>query len=287
MPAILKFRLAILTQTRALYRAFNFVRMQTSGAAYSRGMLKEKIAIVTAATEGIGLAIARRLAQEGAHVIISSRKQENVDKALTELKSEGLNVSGRVCHVGNEDHQEKLVSMTVEQHGGIDILVSNAAVNPYFGKVLDCSKDAWQKIFDVNVTASFLLAKRVVPHMEKRGGGSIVFISSTAAYHPFPNLGPYSVSKTALLGLTKAIAPEVGSLNIRVNCVAPGLIKTKFSTPLWENPQQLEMITAHLPLARIGLPEEVAGAVAFLCSSDASYITGETFVVGGGGHARL
>ncbi|XP_043935464.1 dehydrogenase/reductase SDR family member 4-like isoform X2 [Protopterus annectens] len=235
----------------------------------------------------IGLAIARRLAKEGANVVISSRKQENVTRALAELKSEGLNISGCVCHVGNEEHQDLLVNMTLEQHGAIDILVSNAAVNPFVGKIVDCSKEMWQKIFDVNVTASFLLAKHVVPHMEKRGGGSIVLVSSTAGYHPIPTIGPYSVSKTALLGLTRTLALELGPMNIRVNCMAPGLTRTRFSTILQQSPRLNRMLTENLPIARIGLPEECAGAVNFLCSSDASFITGETIVVAGGGYSRL
>ncbi|XP_043916137.1 dehydrogenase/reductase SDR family member 4-like [Protopterus annectens] len=220
----------------------------------------------------IGLAIARRLAKEGANVVISSRKQENVTRALAELKSEGLNISGCVCHVGNEEHQDLLVNMTLEQHGAIDILVSNAAVNPFVGKIVDCSKEMWQKIFDLNVTASFLLPKHVVPHMEKQGGGSIVLVSSTAGYHPIPTIAicKFSVSKTALLGLTRTLALELGPMNIHVNCMTPGLTRTRFSTILQQSPGLNRMLTENLHIARIGLPEECAGAVNFLCSSDAS-----------------
>lgn len=261
--------------------------MQTSRTAFSRGVHKGKVAVVTGATYGIGLAIARRLAQESAHVVISSRTQENVDTALSQLKSEGLDVSGIVCHVGNEDHLERLVKLTVEQYGGIDIFVSNAATNPHIGKMLDCSKEVWKKIFDVNLTAVFLLVKLIVPHMERRGGGSIVLVSSFGGYNPSTAVGPYCVSKTALLGLTKVLASEFGPMNIRVNCVAPGLIKTRFSTHLWQNADLMKMVNESLPLKRAGNPEECAGAASFLCSSDASYITGETLIVSGGGHARL
>ncbi|XP_043932026.1 dehydrogenase/reductase SDR family member 4-like [Protopterus annectens] len=218
--------------------------------------------------------MAWHLAQEGAHIVISSRTQEHVDTALAQLKSEGLNVSGIVCHVGNEDHLERLVKVPVEKYGGIDIFVSNAATNPFVGNMLDCSKETWNKILDVNLTAVFLLIKLTVLHMEKRGGGAIVLISSIAGYNSTLGVGPYCVSKTALLGLTKVLASEFGHMNIRVNCFAPGLIKTRFSTHLWQNTDLMKGVNRKLPLKRSGNPEECAGAVSFLCASDASYIIG-------------
>nr|XP_033781580.1 dehydrogenase/reductase SDR family member 4-like 2 isoform X4 [Geotrypetes seraphini] len=159
-------------------------RMHSTAA---QGVLADKVALVTASTDGIGLAIARRLAQDGAKVMLSSRKQENVDKTVAQLRAENLNVKGTVCHVGKEKDREGLVVKAVEEYGGIDILVSNAAVNPFFGNILDSTEEVWDKILDVNVKATFLLVKKVVPHMEKRGGGSIIIVSSLAAYLPFPN----------------------------------------------------------------------------------------------------
>ncbi|XP_069817733.1 dehydrogenase/reductase SDR family member 4-like [Dendropsophus ebraccatus] len=249
--------------------------------------LEGKVALVTASSDGIGLAIARRLARDGARVLISSRKQQNVDKAVQELKKEGLEVEGTVCHVGKNEDRVKLVNTAMQKFGGVDILVSNAAVNPFFGNMLDSTDEVWEKILDVNVKATFLLVKLVVPKMEERGGGSIVIVSSLGGFTPFPALGPYSVSKTALLGLTKALAPELTPLNIRVNCLAPGLIRTNFSSALWKDPSLLDQLKIKLGITRIGEPEECAGTVSFLCSPDASYITGETIVVAGGGHSRL
>ncbi|XP_013914325.1 PREDICTED: dehydrogenase/reductase SDR family member 4-like [Thamnophis sirtalis] len=183
----------------------------------------------------IGFAIARRLAQDGAKVLVSSRNQANVDRAVAELKAENLSVSGLVCHVGKTEDRRRLVDTAVERYGGIDILVSNAAVNPFFGRILDASEEVWDKILDINVKATALLVNLVVPHMQKRGSGSIVIVSSIAGYRPFPGLGPYNVSKTALLGLTYNLANELSAQNIRVNCLAPGLMRTKFSSALWQD----------------------------------------------------
>ncbi|XP_040272821.1 dehydrogenase/reductase SDR family member 4-like [Bufo bufo] len=261
--------------------------MQSVRGIQTPRKLEGKVALVTASSEGIGLAIARRLAQDGARVLVSSRKQQNVDKAVQELKREGLDVEGTVCHVGKDEDRVKLVNTAVQKFGGIDILVSNAAVNPFFGNILDSTDEVWEKILDINVKATFLLVKLVVPKMLERGGGSIVIVSSVGGFMPFPALGPYSVSKTALLGLTKALAPELTPLNIRVNCLAPGLIRTKFSYALWKDESVLDQLKVKLGISRIGEPEECAGAVSFLCSPDASYVTGETIVVAGGGQSRL
>ncbi|CAI9176468.1 unnamed protein product [Rangifer tarandus platyrhynchus] len=241
-----------------------------------------KVAVVTGSTNGIGFAIARRLAQDGAHVVVSSRKQENVDQAVATLQGEGLSVTGTMCHVGKAEDRERLVATAVKLHGGVDILISNAAVNPFFGNLIDVTEEVWDKILDINVKATALLTKAVVPEMAKRGGGSIVIVSSVAAYSPFPSLGAYNVSKTALLGLTKNLAIELAQWNVRVNCLAPGLMKTSFSRMLWENQEREESIKAAMLIKRIGKPEDCAGIVSFLCSEDANYITGETVVVAGG-----
>ncbi|KAK1151942.1 dehydrogenase/reductase SDR family member 4-like [Acipenser oxyrinchus oxyrinchus] len=251
------------------------------------GKLQGKIALVTASTEGIGFAAARGLAQQGALVVLSSRQKDKVDRAVAELRSQNLNVTGTTCHVGKREDRERLVATTVRDHGGIDILVSNAAVNPFFGNIMDSTEEVWDKILDVNVKATFLLAKLVVPHMEARGGGSIVIISSIAGYQPFQALGPYSVSKTALLGLTKALAPELAHMNIRVNGVAPGLIQTKFSSAVSVCLCVCLCLSVCLSVYLIGSPDDISGTVSFLCSDDASYITGETIVVAGGMNARL
>ncbi|XP_022378329.1 dehydrogenase/reductase SDR family member 4 isoform X2 [Enhydra lutris kenyoni] len=233
-------------------RAWRSVRMASSGMA-RRDPLANKVALVTASTDGIGFAIARRLAQDGAHVVVSSRKQQNVDRAVATLQGEGLSVTGTVCHVGKAEDRERLVVT----------------------------------ILDINVKATALMTKAVVPEMEKRGGGSVVIVASIGAYFPVPGLGPYNVSKTALLGLTKNLARELDQRNIRVNCLAPGLIKTSFSQVLWKDKEREESIKEIMQIKRIGKPDECAGIVSFLCSEDASYITGETVVVGGGTPSRL
>ncbi|XP_025726085.1 dehydrogenase/reductase SDR family member 4 isoform X2 [Callorhinus ursinus] len=232
--------------------AWRSVRMASSGMA-RRGPLANKVALVTASTDGIGFAIARRLARDGAHVVISSRKQQNVDRAVAALQGEGLSVAGTVCHVGKTEDRKRLVAT----------------------------------ILDVNVKATALMTKAVVPEMEKRGGGSVVIVASLGAYVPFPGLGPYNVSKTALLGLTKNLARELDQRNIRVNCLAPGLIKTTFSQVLWMDKAREESFKETMHIRRIGKPDDCAGIVSFLCSEDASYITGETVVVSGGSPSRL
>ncbi|XP_006815316.1 dehydrogenase/reductase SDR family member 4-like, partial [Saccoglossus kowalevskii] len=208
-------------------RCVNFSR--TSSTNQERKPHEGKVAIVTASTDGIGFSIARKLAQNGAHVVLSSRKQNNVDKAVEILKSENLDVSGLVCHVGKASDRENLIERTVKDQGGIDMLISNAGMNPVYGPILDTSETAWDKIFEINVKAGFMLTKAVAPHIEKRGGGSIVFVTSIAGYQALELIAAYSVSKTAILGLTKALAPQCAQMNIRVNAIAPGIIETKFS----------------------------------------------------------
>ncbi|BES91856.1 Dehydrogenase reductase SDR family member [Nesidiocoris tenuis] len=177
--------------------------------------------------------------------------------------------------------------MAEEKFGGIDILVSNAAVNPTVGGATQCSDESWDKIFDINVKSAFCLTKEVKPYLIKRGGGSIVYVSSIAGFVPQQLLGAYSISKTALLGLTKSCAQELAVDNIRVNCVAPGIIKTRFAAALHENETVSEAIMSSIPMQRFGNSHEVAGVVAFLASDDASYVTGETVVCSGGMPSRL
>ncbi|XP_018562880.1 dehydrogenase/reductase SDR family member 4-like [Anoplophora glabripennis] len=245
-----------------------------------------KIAIVTASTDGIGFAIAQRLAREGAKVIVSSRKEKNVNEAISKLSNEGLDVKGLVCHVSKADDRKKLFDQA-NKFGGLDILVSNAAVNPEVGDVLDCSESSWDKIFDVNVKSAFLLAKEAVPLLKQSKEGRIIFISSIAGFQPLGLLGAYSVSKTALLGLTKAAALQLGPEGITVNCVAPGIIKTKFSSALTSNEGAESEILSQIPLKRLGDPHDISGVVAFLASKDGAYLTGENIVVSGGMPSRL
>lgn len=211
--------------------------------------LSGRIAVVTASTDGIGFAIAQRLGREGAKVIVSSRKQKNVEEAVNTLTLEGLQVKGMICHVSKAEDRKKLFE-EAKKWGGLDILVSNAAANPEAGGVLSCSETAWDKIFDINVKASYMLAKEALPLLKVSKAGRIIFISSIAGFTPIEQLGTYSVSKTALLGLTKAAALEVAPYNITVNCIAPGIIKTKFSTVITTEESIKQENLSKIPLNR-------------------------------------
>ncbi|KAG4071993.1 hypothetical protein HA402_010930 [Bradysia odoriphaga] len=247
--------------------------------------LSGKVAVVTGSTEGIGLAIAKRLASDGASVVISSRKLSNVSKAVELLKSMGYSqVHGFKCHVGVDQDRKNLIRETISLFGRIDILVSNAAVNPFWGRILECPEKMWDSIFGTNVTAPFMLVKEVAPLMKKTGSGSIIFISSVAAYNPMKKIGPYSVSKTALIGLTKVLSQSLVEDKIRVNSVAPGAVETKASKKVIAANNNL---LDDIPMGRVAAPEEIASVVSFLVSEDASYITGETIPVAGGMASHL
>eukprot|EP00270_Netrium_digitus_P005775 TRINITY_DN17743_c0_g1_i1.p1 TRINITY_DN17743_c0_g1~~TRINITY_DN17743_c0_g1_i1.p1 ORF type:complete len:258 (-),score=72.77 TRINITY_DN17743_c0_g1_i1:252-1025(-) len=243
--------------------------------------LQGRTAIVTASTAGIGLAIARRLASEGANVVISSRKQENVSSAVEELVKEGLKVVGVVCHVAKAEDRNKLIQTAVDNFGTIDIFVSNAAVNPSVANILEMKEAEIAKILDVNVRAPIQLIQEAAPHMTKSGRGSVVFVSSIAAFRPEAPIAVYGISKTALLGLTKGLAQEMAP-TVRVNCVAPGFVQTRFAEFLLKDEESAAAVEATTLLGRLGRVEDMAAVVAFLASDDAAYITGETIVVAGG-----
>lgn len=219
--------------------------------------------------------------------MISSRKEKNVTEAVQKLVKEGLNVSGVVCHVGKAEDRARLFSETKAQFGGLDILVSNAAANPAMGPVLDCEESVWDKIFDINVKSTYLLMKEALPLLRERKSSSIIIVSSIAGYQPFNLLGVYSITKTSLIALAKTVAEDLAPESIRVNCIAPGIIKTKFSAPLYESDAAREVALSKIPLNRLGNPEEISGIAAFLASDDASYVTGETIVGAGGMLSRL
>jgi dehydrogenase/reductase SDR family protein 4 len=220
--------------------------------------------------------------------MISSRREKNVATALDSLRKEHGNesVMGVVCHVGNDEDRKNLIKKTISQFGKLHILVSNAAVNPTFGPTIETPESAWDKIFDINVKSAAMLVKEAYPHLRETCG-NVVFVSSIAGFQPFHMLGAYSVSKSALIGLTKVLSAELANDNIRVNCLAPGLIKTKFSSALWSDEASRSIAEQTIPLGRIGIPEDCAGAVSFMCSDDANYMTGETIVVAGGSPSRL
>ncbi|KAL5574776.1 hypothetical protein UlMin_016475 [Ulmus minor] len=242
-----------------------------------------KVAIVTASTMGIGLSIAERLGLEGASVVISSRKQENVDEAVKQLKSQGIEVLGLVCHVLNAQQRKNLIDQTIQKYGKIDAIVSNAATNPDASKILETKETVLDKLWETNVKASILLLKDAAPHLKK--GSSVVLVASIVAFQQPGPWSMYGVTKTALLGLTKVLAADL-SPGIRVNCVAPGIIPTRFGKIFTEGDTK-KWFEGKSLLERLGTTEEIASATAFLASDDASYITGETLVVAGGISSRL
>lgn len=243
-----------------------------------------KVAVVTASTQGIGFAIAERLGLEGASVVVSSRKQKNVEEAVEKLRAKGIDVLGVACHVSSREQRRDLIQKTVNKYGGIDILVSNAAVNPTVDPIVEIPEPVLDKLWEINVKATILLVQDAAAHLSRES--SIIIISSIAAYGPQSTMSMYGVTKTALLGLTKALAAEMAP-NTRVNTVAPGFVPTHFADFLLRNEDIKNSIEEKTLLGRLGKTTDMASAVAFLASSDASYITGETLVVAGGMPSRL
>ncbi|KAI4295978.1 hypothetical protein L6164_035971 [Bauhinia variegata] len=248
------------------------------------GRFEGKVAIVTASTQGIGLGIAERLGLEGASVVISSRRQKNVDEAAEKLRAQGIEVLAVVCHVSNAQQRKNLIDKTIQKYGRIDVIVSNAAVNPSTDSILQTQEAILDKLWEINVKASILLLKDAAPYLQK--GSSVVIISSIAGYNPPVSLAMYGVTKTTLLGLTKALAAELAP-NTRVNCIAPGFVPTNFASFLTNNDATKKELEAKTLLGRLGTTKDMAAAAAFLASGDASYITGETLVVAGGVPSRL
>ncbi len=242
--------------------------------------LKEKIAIITGASKGIGKSIAYYLGDAGAQVIVSSRKQAAVDEVANELKAKGIKATAIACNVGNLEEIQQLVDKTIHQFGKIDVIVNNAAANPVYGPVENTEEWAFDKIMNVNVKGPFELCKKALPYMSK--GGSIINISSIGGVTPEPAIGIYSVSKAALISLTKVMAKEWGPKGIRANAICPGLIKTKFSEALWSNEKVTERMLKHLPISRIGTPEDIAALTLFLASDASGYVTGSVYNADGG-----
>ncbi len=244
--------------------------------------LSNKVALVTGASKGIGEAIARGLAEFGARVVVSSRKQEAVEAVAQSIRAAGGEAAAVAAHVGDLEQARRLVDRTIELFGGVDIVVNNAATNPKFGAVLDTDDTIFDKIMSVNVKGPLEIAKRAFASMEQRGGGSIINISSVGGISPEPMLGLYSVSKAALVSLTKVLAKEWGPAKVRVNVICPGLVQTKFSAALWSSDDILQQFLGHVPLGRIAVPDEIAPMAVFLASEAAAYCTGGVYVVDGG-----
>jgi len=244
--------------------------------------LRGKVAIVTGSSRGIGRAIAERLAQRGAAVVVSSRSAEACADTVQAITGAGGSAYAIAAHIGKKDQLEALVEGTVEHFGGLDIVVANAAVNPYYGPLSDISDDAWDRTLNSNVRSTLWLCNFAFPYLMKRGGGAAIFLSSIAGVKGTDVLGAYGVSKTALIGLARNLAVEWGSRGIRVNCLAPGIVKTEFAKALWDNPAIAEPAIRSTPLQRLGQPDDIAGAAVFLASPAGRFVTGQTLVIDGG-----
>lgn len=247
-----------------------------------RFSLKGKTAIVTGSSRGIGRAIAIAYARAGARVIVTSRKADACEAVVAQLRGEGLEAAAVPCNISNKEQVAALVDRTEEVYGPVDVLVCNAAVNPYYGPMLGISDEAFSKVMDVNIRSNLWLVNRVAPGMAERGGGSIVIISSIAGLTGSRVLGAYAISKAADMQLARNLALEWGKQGVRTNCIAPGLIKTDFAKALWDNPQTLAAALASSPLNAIGDPEDIAGAALLLGSDAGRFITGTTLVIDGG-----
>jgi NAD(P)-dependent dehydrogenase (short-subunit alcohol dehydrogenase family) len=244
--------------------------------------LDGKIAIVTGSSRGIGRSIAEIMARLGAKVVVSSRKAEACEEVASGIRKEGGEAAVIPCNISRKNEVEALISETKKLWGQIDILVCNAAVNPYFGTMSGLSDEAFDKIMSSNVKSNLWLCNLAIPGMAEKGGGSVVIVSSIAGLRAAPMLGGYGISKAADFALARNLAVEWGPKNVRVNCIAPGLVKTDFAKALWENEQLLAMRNAQTPLRRIGEPDEIGPIAAFLASPAASFITGQIIVADGG-----
>ena len=249
--------------------------------------LTGKNAVVTGSSKGIGKAIAEALAAHGANVVISSRKAEACQEVADAINAGlGPDAPNRAvvipAHIGDKAALQNLVDETHAQLGNIDILVCNAAVNPYYGPSKDIPDAAFEKIMQCNVLSNHWLCHMVLPEMEARGDGSIIIVSSIGGLHASTVIGTYNISKAADFQMVRNLSAEYGPKGIRVNAIAPGLIRTDFARALWENPETLKRVTATVPLRRIGEPEELAGVAVFLASKAGSYATGQNWVVDGG-----
>ena len=244
--------------------------------------LAGKVAIVTGASKGIGLSIARGLAEFGAKVVISSRSQETLDLVAKELSVDGLKVFPFACHVGDENQRKDLVKKTIDIYGRIDILVNNAAINPVHDSIEKMSSEVYDKILNVNLKAAFDLSNLCFPYLKKGKQGAIINIASVEGLKPSFGLGLYSITKAALIMLTQVQAKEWGKYGIRSNAICPGLIKTKFSSALWQNEKLKKQIEKHLPAGRVAEPIEMSGLAVYLSSSAGSYTTGGIYTADGG-----
>jgi NAD(P)-dependent dehydrogenase (short-subunit alcohol dehydrogenase family) len=246
--------------------------------------LTGKVAIITGSSRGIGKAIAEAMAEQGAKVVISSRKQDACDEAASAINAahgEGTALAV-AANISSKDDLQNLVDQTRTAFGKVDVLVCNAASNPYYGPMAGIADDQFRKILENNVIANHWLIAMVAPEMLERENGSVIIVSSIGGLTSSTVIGAYNISKAADFQLARNLAAEFGPKGVRVNCIAPGLIKTDFARALWENPDTLKLVTKNTPLRRIGEPREIAGAAVFLASDASTFMTGQAMIVDGG-----
>lgn len=241
-----------------------------------------KVVLVTGGSRGIGAAVSRGFASSGATVIIASRKQALIDETVASIQASGGNALGISCHTGKIEEVEHLFAKIRTEYGRLDVLVNNAATNPYFGPFLDAEESFFDKTFEVNVKGYFFIAQHAARMMAAQGGGAIINIASTEGISPSPMMGMYAMTKAAVIMMTKVIAKELGSANIRCNCVCPGLTETRFSKVLIDTPEIYRQYVDKTPLGRHAQPEEIVGLLLYLASDSASYTTGAVIPCDGG-----
>lgn len=244
--------------------------------------LKGKVALITGSSRGIGQAVAEAYAASGAKVVLSSRKQPALEAVADKIKAAGGEALPLAAHTGDQASIDHLVTGAVEAFGGIDILVNNAGTNPHFGPILSAEESHWQKTLEVNLLGYFRMVKACVGSMRTRGGGKIINVASIAGIKPQMGMGVYGVSKAGVLMLTQVLAAELAEDNIQVNAIAPGFIKTKFSSVLWETPEIYQAVIKAVPQHRMAEPGELAGIALYLASSASSFTTGSVFLIDGG-----
>ena len=241
-----------------------------------------KIALITGASRGIGEATARLMASQGAHVIVSSRRIEGVEQVAASIREQGGQATGLACHVGDAEAVDEVFDRIAADFGRLDVLVNNAATNPHFGHIVETPLSMVDKTIEVNIRGYFHMSQKAAAMMKENGGGAIVNTSSINGERPAPYQGIYSITKAAVISMTRAFAKECAEWEVRVNAVLPGLTDTKFAAALTGNKRVLDMIMPLIPMSRIAQPEEIAPAIAFLASDAASYITGACLPVDGG-----
>lgn len=244
--------------------------------------LSGRVAIITGSTKGIGRAIAAALAEHGAKVVVSSRDAGRVEETAAALRAAGHEVTGIPCNVGRKNELQALFDGTRTAYGPVDIVIGNAAINPHYGPSLDIPDEIFAKVMGTNIQSNLWLAQLAAPDMRASGGGAIVIVSSIGGLRGSDVIGAYNVSKAADMQLARNLAVELGPDNIRVNCIAPGLVKTDFARALWDDPKFAEPRIASTPLRRLGDPEDIAGAAVYLASDAGRWTTGQTIVVDGG-----